>query len=96
MIKETKTQKTVHNQNRIIDLEKMITQLKEMKISLIEPIEMSNLLQDILEIQIKQNNQLNNNILDLCLNKSKCSKCDRIGEYILRETEEILCWVHSI
>ena len=57
---------------------------------------MSNLLQDILEIQVKQNNQLNNNILDLCLNKSKCSKCDRMGEYILRETEEILCWVHSI
>jgi len=79
-----------------LDLENMIHQLKEMKILQIEEMELSNQLQEILEIQIKRHNQLNDNILDLYQNKGTCSKCDRNGQYILRETNEILCWNHSI
>ncbi len=82
--------------DHILDLENMIYQLKEMKILQIEEIQISDQLQEILEIQIKRNNQLNNNILDFCQNKGKCSKCDRRGEYVLMNTNEILCWNHSI
>lgn len=85
--------------DHILDLENMIHQLKEMKIYQIEEIKISTQLQEILEIQVKQNNQLNDNILDFCQNTEifkTCSKCDRRGEYVLINTNEILCWNHSI
>ena len=80
----------------ILDLENMIHKLKEIKILQIEEIELSDQLHEILEIQLKRKNQLNDSVLDFCQNKGKCSKCDRRGDYVLMNTNEILCWNHSI
>lgn len=49
-------------------------------------------------IETTERTCLNANILDVYNSnkKDRCNKCERLAEYIQMETNEILCWNHSL
>ena len=75
------------------ELQKMIQELKHMNIKQIEHIELKNPIKKILGIEI--NKRLQTIILNTYNQNSTCIKCNRQGQYIT-ESNEILCWTHSL
>jgi hypothetical protein len=81
----------------ILELKEMIEQIQNIKIPKITPQELPYHIQEMIGLTTKSTIQLKQASIErYCQNNNKCIKCDRIGQYIFKDTNSILCWKHSV